>query len=1131
MSKGFVHLHNHSEYSLLDGACRIKGLVSRAVELEMPAVAITDHGVLYGVIDFYREAKQQGIKPIIGCEVYVAPRSRLDKEARVDDSQYHLVLLCKNQTGYKNLVELVSRAYIEGFYYKPRVDKELLQRYHEGLIAMSACIAGEIPQLIINGQLDQAQQTACEYQGIFGPGNFYLEVQDHGIADEKTAYQGLCQISAATGIPLVATNDLHYLRKEDAAIHDVLLCIQTAKTVQDEDRMRFPGNEFYMKSEAEMRESFSLHPEAVDNSLRIAEECNLEFTFGEFHLPYFDIPEGYNPETYLNKLSWEKFQQRYPSPEAGVEARLKYELEIINQMGFAEYFLIVQDLVNWARSNKVPVGPGRGSAAGSLVSYVLGITSIDPLKYDLLFERFLNPERVSMPDIDIDFCFEKRDQVINYIVERYGADRVAQIITFGTMAARAAIRDVGRALDVPYGEVDKIAKLIPAELGVTLDRALEISPDLMQAYQNSYDVRKIIDTARAIEGMPRHASIHAAGVVIGREALSSIVPLQKTSDNHIITQFAKETVEDIGLLKMDILGLRTLTVIDRALEIIKKTRNIELDIENLPLDAQPVYELLQNKNTIGVFQLESDGLRRILSEMRPTRFEDLIAIIALYRPGPLGSGMVDDFINCKHGRQNIEYLDPRLEDILQETYGVILYQEQVMRVASELANFTMGEADGLRRAMGKKKAKELMAQRQKFIAGAAHNHINEEVSSRLFDLMESFAGYGFNKSHSAAYAMISYQTAYLKAYYPQEFMCAFLSSVIDHQDRVVFYIKECRAMGIEILPPDINESFETFTVGSGGIRFGLGAIKNVGVNTVKAIVNTRKQGEFNTLFDFCSRVDLSQINKRVMENLIVAGCFDSLGITRKQALSIMDECMDLAAQVKQCENSEQLSLFGDSDELIVEQPRIKVQGEMDQRERMNREKEVLGFYVSQNPLDQYRSIIPLVSTTDLGELEQGSDEDYVRVAGIPGNLSKKVSRKGEPYARFQLEDLTASMEMMIFPSSYQNNINKIESDQAIIVEGFVDRRDEPVKITVRRIGVLSTQLKEFNVRLPYEKTDDDGKRELLAILKKFPGKLEVLLHLPNKKVIVLDEKYNVAASRELKQELSALYGKTNVWCG
>lgn len=1131
MSKGFVHLHNHSEYSLLDGACRVKGLISRALELEMPAVAITDHGVLYGVIDFYREAKQQGIKPIIGCEVYVAPRSRLDKEARMDDNQYHLVLLCKNQTGYKNLVELVSRAYIEGFYYKPRVDRELLQRYNEGLIAMSACIAGEIPQYILAGKIEQAKKTACEFRDIFGPDNFYLEVQDHGIAAEKKVCQALYEISAETGIPLVATNDLHYLRQEDAAIHDVLLCIQTAKTVNDEDRMRFPGNEFYMKSEAEMRELFALHPEALDNSLRIAEACNLDFTFGEFHLPYFDIPEGYTPETYLNKLSWEKFQQRYPAPQAEVEDRLKYELEVINQMGFAEYFLIVQDLVNWARRNKVPVGPGRGSAAGSLVSYVLGITSIDPLKYDLLFERFLNPERVSMPDIDIDFCFEKRDQVINYIVERYGADRVAQIITFGTMAARAAIRDVGRALDVPYGEVDKIAKLVPAELGVTLDRALEISPDLMQAYQGSYEVRKIIDTARAIEGMPRHASIHAAGVVIGREALSAIVPLQKTTDNHIITQFAKETVEDIGLLKMDILGLRTLTVIDRALEIIKKTRNIELDIENLPLDAQPVYELLQNKNTIGVFQLESDGLRRILSEMQPTRFEDLIAIIALYRPGPLGSGMVEDFISCKHGRQAIEYMDPRLEDILEETYGVILYQEQVMRVASDLASFTMGEADVLRRAMGKKKAKELMAQREKFIQGAARNQIGEDISSRLFDLMESFAGYGFNKSHSAAYAMISYQTAYLKAYYPEEFMCAFLSSVIDHQDRVVFYIKECKAMGIEILPPDINESFETFTVSAGGIRFGLGAIKNVGINTVKTIVNVRKQEKFTSLFDFCKRIDLSQINKRVMENLIVAGCFDSLGITRKQALSIMDECMELAAQVKLSENSQQLSLFGGSEELQIEEPRIKVQGELDKRELMNREKEVLGFFVSQNPLDQYRSIIPLVSTADLGELEKGSSEEYVRVAGIPSNLSRKVSRKGEPYARFQLEDLSTSMEMMIFPSAYQNNVQKVESDQAILVEGFLDRRDEPAKISVRRIAALNLELKELNIRLPYEKTDGEGKKELLSILQKYPGGLEVILHLPNRKVIVLDEKFNVAAGLEIKQELGKLYGKSNVWYG
>lgn len=1128
MSNGFIHLHNHSEYSLLDGACRVKSLVARAVELGMPAVAITDHGVLYGVIDFYREAQKQGIKPIIGCEVYVANRSRLDKEARVDDNQYHLILLCKNETGYKNLVKLVSRAYIEGFYYKPRVDHELLEQYHEGLIALSACVAGEIPQLILAGQLEAARETALWYRQLFGAGNYYLEIQDHGMKEEKTVCRELARISQETGIPLVATNDLHYLRQEDAPVHDVLLCIQTGKTVQDEDRMRFPSNEFYMKSETEMRELFADYPQALDNSLLIAGQCNLDFRFGEFHLPYFEIPPGYDPETYLDELAWKQFALRYPQPEEGIVERFKYELQMIKQMGFAEYFLIVQDLVDWARQHQVPVGPGRGSAAGSLVSYVLGITNIDPIKYDLLFERFLNPERVSMPDIDIDFCFEKRDQVINYIVERYGAERVAQIITFGTMAARAAVRDVGRALNISYGEVDKIAKLIPAELGVTLERALDISPDLVELYQNNYDARRVIDLAKAIEGMPRHASIHAAGVVIGREDLSSIVPLQKTADGHIITQFAKETVEDIGLLKMDILGLRTLTVIDRAQAIISKTRHVDVDMDNLPLDIPEVYQLLQEKNTIGVFQLESDGLRRILGEMQPSRFEDLIAIIALYRPGPLGSGMVEDFINRKHGRQPIEYLDPRLKDILQETYGVVLYQEQVMRIASDLAGFTMGEADVLRRAMGKKKVQEIMAQREKFVAGAAQNHISAETATRLFDIMESFAGYGFNKSHSAAYALVTYQTAYLKAFYPEEYMCAFLSSIIDHQERVVFYIKECKNMGINILPPDINESYENFTVSGGGIRFGLGAIKNVGINAVKSIVQTRKQGPFTSLFDFCRRVDLTGINKRMLENLIVAGCFDSLNITRKQALSIMDECLDLAAQIKQDEDSNQISLFGDSSEMLIEAPHIKVKGEMDSRERLSREKEVLGFYVSENPLDRYRDVIPLLVSEELGELEKNSYEGYVRVAGLASGLSKKVSRKGEPYARFVLEDLSGRMEMMIFSSSYQKAINKIEPDQLLLVEGFVDRRDEAPKISVRNVGLPGQGLKDIHIRLPYEKDDDAGRLELVQRLIRYPGEIEVVVHLPNKKTMALT-KHKVAASLQLKQELGELYGKDNVW--
>jgi DNA polymerase-3 subunit alpha len=728
MNPGFVHLHNHSEFSLLDGACRIKDMVARTAQLGMSACAITDHGVLYGVIDFYREAKKQGIKPIIGCEVYVAPRSRLDKEARIDDNMYHLVLLCQNELGYRNLLQLVNRSFLEGFYYKPRVDRELLSLYSEGLIALSGCIAGEIPQAVLAGDYNKARDLALEYEQIFGRDNFYLELQKHGIPEEERVCAALIQISDETGIPLVASNDVHYINQNDAAYHDVLLCIQTGSVISEQERMRFPpGAAFYLKSPEEMHSLFSGRPEAIGNTLLIADRCELEFEFGSFHLPHFELEKDITPEEYLSQLVWEKTRQVFPQPDSIIDERIAFELQVINQMGFAAYFLIVQDLINWARHNKIAVGPGRGSAAGSLVSYVLGITTINPLEYGLFFERFLNPERVSMPDIDIDFCFDKRERVIEYIIHKYGADRVAQIITFGTMAARAAIRDVGRALDIPYGEVDKIAKMVPTELGVTLDRALSIAPDLMELYSQDYTARQIIDTARALEGMPRHASVHAAGVVIGKESLSYLLPLQRTGDGHIITQFTKETVEDIGLLKMDILGLRTLTVINRAVEIIEKIRGEIIDIDNIDLGDEKVYELLSQGDTIGVFQLESQGLRRILKEMLPGRFEDLIAIIALYRPGPLGSGMVEDFINCKHGRQEIEYIHPMLQDILQETYGVVLYQEQVMQIASICANFTMGEADILRRAMGKKKPEEIMALRQKFVLGAAQNNIDEIV--------------------------------------------------------------------------------------------------------------------------------------------------------------------------------------------------------------------------------------------------------------------------------------------------------------------------------------------------------------------------------------------------------------------
>lgn len=1127
MGKEFVHLHNHSEYSLLDGACRIKDMVARAAELGMPAIAITDHGVLYGVIDFYREARKQGIKPIIGCEVYVAPRSRLDKEPRRDDNQYHLVLLCKDKEGYQNLVQLVSRSYIEGFYYKPRVDRELLARYSSGLVAMSACVAGEIPQAVLAGDYNRARELANDYNEIFGPGNFYLELQDHGMSEEKKVCEALCRISDETGIPLVASNDIHYIRKSDASYQDVLLCIQTGTVVSDEQRMRFPpGAAFYMKSGEEMADLFYDRPEALHNTLEIADKCSLDFEFGEFHLPYFDVPEGYSVETYLSELAWRKFSEKYPEAPDDLVSRMEYELKTIMKMGFAAYFLIVQDLVNWARTHNVPVGPGRGSAAGSLVSYVLGITMIDPLKYGLLFERFLNPDRVSMPDIDIDFCFEKRDRVIEYIVEKYGADRVAQIITFGTMAARAAIRDVGRALDVPYGEVDKIAKLVPAELGVTLERALGIVPELMDLYNNDYNARRILDTARALEGMPRHASIHAAGVVIGKERLSSLLPLQKTSDGHVITQYAKETVEEIGLLKMDILGLRTLTVLDRAVEIIQRTRGEAVDLLNLDMGDAAVYSALSAGDTIGVFQLESEGLRRILRDMAPSRFEDLIAVIALYRPGPLGSGMVEDFINCKHGRQEIEYIHPQLENILQETYGVVLYQEQVMQIAAEIASFTMGEADFLRRAMGKKKVSELMGQRDKFIQGAALNGVDGAVAEKLFDIMESFAGYGFNKSHSAAYALISYQTAYLKVHYPVEYMCAFLSSVIDNQDKVVFYLKECQRMGIHVLPPDINESYENFTVTQHKIRFGLGAIKNVGLNAVSNIASIRKKGRFISLFDFCRRVDLGQINKRMMENLIAAGCFDSLGITRKQALSIMEECMDISIRIKASEASQQLSLFGDVDQ-IVEEPTPSVRGEFTVREKLNREKDVLGFYVSANPMDEFQHVLPYLTGMQIADLGASDEETYVRLTGMVVNLNKKISRRGEQYARFYLEDGSGRIEVLAFPSALRKNAEFIQGDSALLVEGFYNTSDEEPKISLQQARPIPEELKELHIRV----TEENGpgfKQKLIAALEKYPGDVEVFLHL-GRRIVLLDAKYHVSANLQLKAQIAALCGKKNVW--
>ncbi|MGE5418244.1 MAG: DNA polymerase III subunit alpha [Acidobacteriota bacterium] len=1122
----FVHLHTHTEFSLLDGAARVKSLVRKAVAENMPAAAITDHGVLYAAIDFYNEAKKHGIKPIIGFEAYVARRHRLDRVPKLDDSHFHLVLLAANMEGYRNLVQLCSRGSLEGFYYKPRIDRELLEKYHKGIIGLSACLAGEIPELIMAGRMAEAEQTTGYYKELFGPGNFFLELQDHGIPEQRVVNRGLREIGKKLDVPLVVTNDVHYLEKNDAFIQDVLLCIQTGKTINEENRMRFPSPEFYFKNADEMWQLFSELPEALFNTLEITDMCSLDFDFSSFHLPDYPLPAGETPESYLRQLVFEQLPIKYPGHGESIIRPVEFELDVINRMGFAGYFLIVQDIVNWSKKNRIAVGPGRGSAAGSLVSYLLSITTIDPLKYGLLFERFLNPERVTMPDIDIDFCFEKRDRVIDYIVQRYGQERVSQIITFGTMAARAAIRDVGRALDQPYADVDRVAKLIPTELGVTIDRSLGIAPELIDTYEKDYNVRRLLDTARALEGMPRHASVHAAGVVIGKEELMNILPLQRMNDGHIVTQFTKETVEEIGLLKMDILGLRTLTVIDRTVDILEKTRDFRLDIEQLPLDDEKVYRLLSQGETIGVFQLESDGLRRLLMEIKPNRFEDLIAIIALYRPGPLGSGMVEDFINRKHGRQEIDYADPRLEPLLGETYGVILYQEQVMQIAGQLAGFSMGEADVLRRAMGKKKPQEIKKLREKFVEGATHNQINEKVSSALFDLMEHFAGYGFNKSHSAAYAMITYQTAYLKAHYPVEYMCSFLASVIDNQDRVVFYIKECGHLGIKILPPDINESFETFTVTGNSIRFGLGAIKNVGDAAVHSIIEARKQGAFVSLFDFCQRVDLRQVNKRVLENLILGGCFDNLDITRKEAMIIMEDTLEIAARVKEAAESDQISLFGGND-AAAEEPKPKKIGEYSAKDKLRREKEVLGFYVSGSPLEEYQNVLPFFASHDIDSLSGLPDSANVRIVGIINNITRRRNRENKPWAMMGIEDLTGKIEVQVFANVYAECVTSIKNDVAVWVEGRIMERDDEIKVLARTVKILPSELEELHVRLP-GKNSNGLKDKLVDTLARYTGEIPVYVHLAAKS-IQLDEKYKITASVELRDELVKLLGIENIW--
>lgn len=1145
LKEKFVHLHVHSEYSLLDGATRISQMAKQAKENGMNALAITDHGCMFGVVDFYKACHKEGIKPILGCEVYVAPRRRTDRTPKLDDQPNHLVLLAENNRGYKNLLKLVSLGYTEGFYYKPRVDKELLARYHDGLIALSGCVAGEVADKILNGQPARARQAAQEYLDIFGPGNFFLEMQDHGFQEQRTVNRELLKVAEELKIPLVATNDVHYLRREHADIQDVLLCIQTGKSIQTPGRMKFESQEMYLKSPHEMSLLFGELPEALSNTAWIAERCQVELEFGKLHLPYFTVPEGFTPASYLREKCLAGAMQRYGHCSEAVQERLEYELQVIGQMGYDEYFLIVWDFIKYARERGIAVGPGRGSAAGSIVSYVLGITSIDPLKYGLLFERFLNPERISMPDIDTDIDYERRGEVIEYIVQKYGTERVAQIITFGTMAARAAIRDVGRALDMPYGDVDRVAKLVPMELNITIEKALANSPDLKTAYENDAAVKRLIDTAAELEGMPRHASTHAAGVVISREPLVEYVPLNKTSDGLVTTQFPMTTVEELGLLKMDLLGLRNLTVIGQAVEMIEQQRGIALDINNIPLDDKASFDMLTRGEAIGVFQLESSGMRSILKELKPSNFEDIVPLVALYRPGPLSSGMVEDYIQRKHGQTKVDYFHPDLEPLLKETYGVILYQEQVMMIARIMAGYTLGQADSLRKAMGKKIAQIMALHRQWFvngtdqdekgkplkypIAGAVARGYDRQLAEKMFDLMEYFAGYGFNKSHSAAYAMVSYQTAYLKANYPVEYMAALLTSVRDNTDKVVLYIEECRRMGIPVLPPDINHSRENFTAAPGGIRFGMAAVKNVGWGAVQELIEVReKEGPFTSFNDFCARIDTKVVNRRVLESLIKAGALDDFG-HRAQLIASVDLGIEHAIRVQRDRDQGQVSLFdlmADSsdntlDFQLPEVPRLasKLQLEL--------EKEALGFYISGHPLAEFDWLLELLEVQRMVDLREIPDGQQLLMAGIISSIKRINSRKGDPMAFITLEDLTGNCEVVVFPEVYRRCGKLLDANLPLLFRGRVNNNGEEVKILAEEIVTLESV--ESKVWLRFDSKDKLTNKKVEDLLKQYSGNTPVyLVHPETRAKLELDKGLWVGLSIDLKRNLTELLGEENV---
>ena len=1144
----FTHLHVHTEYSLLDGSSKIKELVNRAKELNMDSLAITDHGVMYGVIDFYRAAKEAGIKPVIGCEVYVAPGSRFDREnVNGEDRYYHLVLLAENDTGYHNLMKIVSKGFVDGFYYKPRVDMEVLETYHEGIIALSACLAGEVPRYLARGLYEEAKKAAVKYRDIFGENNYFLELQDHGIPAQRTVNQGLVRMSQELNIPLVATNDSHYTFKEDAVPHDLLLCIQTGKKVTDENRMRYEGGQYYLKSEEEMAAVFPYAREALENTHRIAERCNVEIEFGVTKLPKYDVPEGYDAWSYLNKLCEDGFAERYPEDDGSLRERLHYELDVIHSMGYVDYFLIVWDFIHFAKSHGIMVGPGRGSAAGSIVAYCLAITDIDPVKYQLIFERFLNPERVSMPDIDVDFCFERRQEVIDYVVEKYGKDRVVQIVTFGTLAAKGVVRDVGRVLDLPYAKCDAIAKMIPGDLGMTLEKALKASPDLRNAYNEDEEVKYLIDMSMRLEGLPRHSSMHAAGVVISRESVDEYVPLSKAADGTITTQFTMTTLEELGLLKMDFLGLRTLTVIQNAVDQVKKNRGVAIDLKAIDYNDKAVLESIGTGKNDGVFQLESGGMKSFMKELKPENLEDIIAGISLYRPGPMD--FIPKYLKGKNDKSSITYDCPQLEAILKPTYGCIVYQEQVMQIVRDLAGYTWGRSDLVRRAMSKKKGEVMERERQNFVygnpeegvTGCIHNGIDEKTANTIYDEMIDFAKYAFNKSHAAAYAVVSYQTAYLKYYYPMEFMAALMTSVIDNITKVSEYILSCRQMGMKILPPDINEGESGFSVHGDSIRYGLSAIKSVGKSVVAEIERERSErGYFTSLEDFVDRMSNKEVNKRTLESFIKSGALDSLPGTRKQKLLVSGQLLDQKNKEKKSVLEGQMSMFDfvaeeDKSSFRITFPNV---GEFSKDELLAYEKEILGIYVSGHPIEAYEGLwrknVTAMATDFIVDEETGSarvtDGGYATIGGMITGKTVKTTRNNKMMAFITVEDLVGSVEVIVFPKDYESKRELLNQDAKVFIQGRVSVGDDPVgKLICERVIPFDSVPRELWLQFADKDSYFACEPEILEILRSSEGQDQVVIWLKKERAKkLLPANWNILADQEIIATLTKKLGEENV---